>query len=280
MRVATAAVLAWAAWSANETSGGSGAGGVPVVTGRTTAVTASAALGQAVEHAVPGQAFAKAVAQDRAQHWTEAATLYQQAIIEWSAETRARPSVLVERAVQKAERERQRSVMLANLDQPRPRQPDAVGRAMALERARLLRTKLMVVRAGDGAVPEPLYARTRSALEETLRGIDAQPATVQTEVQLLLCATHAAAGARPAARLALAHVPTEQRQEPANALPMAICAAALGDRASALVYLETHLRQRIDSFTQRELYLANDWDELRGQPRFENLFAGVAPPRY
>ncbi len=151
---------------------------------------------------------------------------------------------------------------------------------MAIERARLLRTKLMVVRASGGAVPEALYARTREAFEETLRATDAQPPGVQTEAHLLLCATHAAAGARQAARLSLARVTTEQRQEPANALAMAVCAAALGDQPRALAYLESHLRQRIDAFTQRELYLANDWDLLRGLPRFENLFAGVAPPRY
>jgi len=260
--------------------GGGVSGAVPVASGHTTVVIASAPLGQAVERAVPGRAFAEAAAQDGRQRWTEAATLYQQAILEWSAESRARPSPALDRALQKAERERQRSVTLANLELPRPPQPDAVSRAMAVERARLLRTKVMVVRANLGAVPEPLYARTRAALEETLRVTDGQPSTNQTEAELLLCATHAAADATGAARLALARVPTEQRQDPTNALAMAVCASALGDQASALAYLESHLRQRIDSFTQRELYLANDWDRLRGQPRFEALFAGVAPPRY
>ncbi|HVR64929.1 MAG TPA: hypothetical protein VMU50_23690 [Polyangia bacterium] len=275
------ALLVVALTAAAAADGGAGAPGwVPVASGRTTAVIAGAPLGQAVERAVPGRAFAQAVAQDAVLRWTEAATLYQQAILEWSAESRAHPSPALDRAVQKAERERQRSVTLANLELPRPPQPDAVSRAMAVERARLLRTKLMVVRANIGAVPEPLYARTRAALAEAMRGTDGPPATNPTEAQLLLCAAHAAADAPQAARLALARVPTEQRQDPANALAMAVCAAALGDQASALSYLETHLHQRIDSFTQRELYLANDWDRLRGQPRFEALFAGVAPPRY
>lgn len=275
-----AVLFAWAALAGDGVGADRTPAGVAIPAGRTTALTAATVVGQPVERAVPGRAYAQAVAQDRAQRWTEAAALYQQAIAEWAAETRAHPSVVIDRAVQKAERERQRSVMLANLDLPRPRQPDAVSRAMALERARLLRTKLMVVRASTGGVPEPLYARTRGAFEETLHMTDGQPPTAAAEVHLLLCATHAAAGARAAARLALARVPTEQRQDPANALPMAICAAALGDQASALGYLEAHLRQRIDQFTQRDLYLANDWDLLRGQPRFENLFAGVAPPRY
>jgi len=246
----------------------------------TTAVVATMAVGHPVERAVPGRAFPLAVAQDRQRRWSEAAALYQQAVTEWSADARVHPTVALEHAIQKAERERQRSVMLANLDLPRPRQPDSVNRAMTLERARLLRTKLMVVRANSGAVPDALYAHTRQAFEQAFKSNEAQPATVQSEIYLLLCAVHGAAGARDAARLALAHVPSEQRRMPASALPMAICFAALGDEPAALDYLEAHLRQRIDAFTQRELFLANDWDLLRGDPRFENLFASVASARY
>jgi hypothetical protein len=184
----------------------------------------------------------------------------------------------VEQAIQKAERERQRSQMLANIEQPRPRQPATANRALTLERARLFRTKLMVVRAYDGAVPEQLYARARDALEDAARASEGQSATTQSEVHLLLCATHAAGGAPAAARLALAHVTREQRQEPANALAMALCFAALGEGRLALAHLEAHLRQRLDPFSQRDLFLANDWDLLRGQRRFENLFA--LAPRY
>src|SRR5437016_1112945 len=154
MIVSVAGLLALAA-SLTDVAGGDGqAAGVAVTAGRTTAVVVTAVAGQAVERAVPGRAFAQAVAQDRAQRWPE---------------------------------------------------------------------------------------------EATLRATDAQPPPVQTEAHLLLCATHAAAGARQAARLSLARVTTEQRQEPANALAMAVCAAALGDQPRALAYLESHLRQRIDA---------------------------------
>jgi hypothetical protein len=258
-----------------------GAGGpvnasATVTTGRTALLTATAAVGHPVERAVAGRTFLLGVVQDRQQHWTEAASLYQQAVLEWSTELRVHSSVALERAVQKAERERQRSVMLANLELSRPGQPESVARAMTLERARLLRTKMMVVRANSGGVPDDLYARTRRAFEDALRAGDALPIAVKSEIHLLLCAAHASAGAHAAARLALSQVSTEQQQEPVNALPMAICAAALGDPTQALNFLEAHLRQRLDPFTQRELFLANDWDLLRGQPRFENLFASLA----
>lgn len=249
-----------------------------VAAGRTTALVASMAVGQPVERAIASRAFAQAVGQDRKLHWAEAATLYQQTVAEWSAEMRVHPTVALERAIQKAERERQRSTMLANLDQPRARQPESTNRPMTVERARLLRTKLMVVRANSGAVPDALYTRAREAFEDALKANEGQPAAVRSEIQLLLCATHAATGARHAGRLALAQVPTEQRQEPINALHMAVCEAALGEQAQAMDFLEAYLRQRIDPFTQRELFLANDWDPLRGQPRFENLFATL--PRY
>ena len=253
-------------------------GSVTIVPNRTTAVVGTLVTGAPVERAVAGRAYGLAVAQDREEQWTEAATLYQQAVVEWSAEQRVHPSPALETAIQKAERERQRSQMLANIEQPRPRQPVTVNRALTLERARLFRTKLMVVRAHDGAVPEQLYAHARDALEEAARASEGQAATAQSEVRLLLCATHAAGGAPAAARLALAHVTRDQRQEPANALPMALCFAALGESRVALAHLEAHLRQRVEPFSQRDLFLANDWDQLRGQRRFENLFA--LAPRY
>jgi hypothetical protein len=247
-----------------------------ITAGRTAALTATVSVGRPIERAVAGRTFSMGVGQDRQQHWTEAASFYQQAVLEWSTELRVHPGVALERAVQKAERERQRSVMLANLDLPRPGQPESVVRAMTLERARLLRTKMMVVRANSGAVPDELYARTRQSFDDALRAGEVLPIAVQSEIHLLLCAAHAAAGARAAARLALSQVSTDQQQEPVNALAMATCTAALGDDNQALNFLEAHLLQRLDPFTQRELFLANDWDRLRGQPRFENLFASLA----
>jgi hypothetical protein len=219
-----------------------------------------------------------AIAKDQEEKWLEASNLYQQAIAEWSGEQRIHPSPLLERAIQKAERERQRSQMLANLQPLRPDQPAAVNRALNLEQARLHRTKLMVVRAYTGTVPQRLYARTRDAFGVALRTTDVSKPAAQGEVHLFLCATHAAAGRMAPARLALAHVPRAQREDPANALAMGICAAALGDLARALAHLEAHILrqggdQRMDPFSLRDLFLANDWDRLRGNPRFESLFA-------
>jgi hypothetical protein len=155
-----------------------------------------------------------------------------------------------------------------------------------LDEGRLYRTKLMVVRAFTGAVPAGLYARARAALERALRGRPARggpgpPAVfgsvgTEAEIQLLLCATHAAAGDMRAARLARARVSQTDREQPANALPMAVCAAALGEDAEALARLELYVLHppphHVDAYLLRDLYVANDWDRLRGEGRFESLF--------
>jgi len=110
-----------------------------------------------------------------------------------------------------------------------------------------------------------------------LRLVDPARPTALAEVRLLMCATRAAGGDRPAARLQLAHVTGAERDDPSNALSLAICQAALGDLPAALTRLESFVQrqpieQRIDPFALRDLYLANDWDRLRGDPRFERLF--------
>jgi hypothetical protein len=262
--------------------GGAGApdAGVALSPGRTTAVAAALDVGAPVERAIPGRAYALAIARDGEQRWAEAAALYQQAVVEWSAvlRTRAAPGAgpAVERAVQKAERERQRSQLLASLAPPRGRPDMAPSRMSPLDQARLYRTKLMVVRAFTGSVPAGLYARARQALEDALRGDGAVRPENEAEVRLLQCATHAAAGDARAARLARARVPDAERDQPGNALPMAVCAAALGEDDEALTRLELYVLHppphRVDSFTLRDLYVANDWDHLRGVPRFESLF--------
>ena len=75
---------------------------------------------------------------------------------------------------------------------------------------------------------------------------------------------------------------TAERHDLDNALPLAVCAAALGEDDEAMARLEIFVLRPaphpLDPYTLRDLYLANDWDRLRGQPRFETLFAAALPP--
>ena len=253
-------------------------GPVTVEEGRTTEIVAGPPLGAALERAVDSDAYALAVANDRDEHWSEAAGLYQQAIADWSSQYRHDPTPDLERAIFKADRERQRSQLLAGVQAQRDKLPPATLRALALERGRIYRVKLMSVRAYTGAVPVGLFARTRRELEEALRLADSTKPGAETEARLLLCATRAAGGDRMGARLELAHVGTGERQDPGTALPLATCQAALGNLEQALSLLESYVRrqpveQRLDPFALRDLYLANDWDRLRGNRRFETLFS-------
>jgi hypothetical protein len=253
-----------------------GDGGVALPSRQTTSLSVTFDLGAPVERAVPGRAYALAVAKDREQRWAEAAVLYQQAAAEWAAALRTRWSQVLARAQQKAESERLGSQRLASL-QPPPGRPDAAPSRMSpLDRGRLYRAKLMVVRAFTGTVPAGLYARAREAFAEALRaGAGGHPEN-EAEIRLLLCATHAAAGDLRAARLTRARVPEADRQQPGNALPMAVCAAALGEDDEALARLELFVVRppphRLDPYSLRDLYIANDWDRLRGGRRFETLF--------
>jgi hypothetical protein len=261
-------------------------GGVALSPGRTASVEVALDVGSPLERAVQGRAYALAVGMDRDQRWSEAAALYQQAIAEWSAAMHLRPSRELERALQKAERERQRSQLLAGLEPARGRPDVTPTRMNPLDEGKLYRTKLMVVRAFTGAVPSGLYARARGALERALRARSARGPSgpppmfgsvgSEAEIQLLLCATHAAAGDMIAARLARARVSDSDRSQPANALSMAVCAAALGEDAEALSHLEIYVLHppphHVDPYQLRDLYVANDWDHLRGDGRFESLF--------
>jgi hypothetical protein len=250
---------------------------VVVESGRTTTIEVTPALGASVERAFASEAYAQAVASDRAERWSDAAGLYRQAIDEWSSRYRHQPAPELERAIFKAERERQRSQLLAGVQAQRDKLPPATLRGLALERGRIYRTKLMSVRAYTGTIPADLLARTRHELEEALRLSDTTKPGADSEARLLLCATRAAGGDRTAARLELAYVSSAEREDPAAILPLAVCQAALGNHAAALGLLESFVRrqpveQRLDLAGLRDLYLANDWDPLRGDRRFESLF--------
>jgi len=152
-------------------------------------------------------------------------------------------------------------------------------RAEALDEARQLRAKLLAARAVLERVPAGLYARTRDRLREALRAGAAGGGTRMggdAEIHLLLCSTYAAGGEIEAARLARAHVTETERADPTNAVPLALCAAALGETRAALAELEVLALHpgpgRTDRFALRDIYLYNDWDRLRGDPKFESLF--------
>jgi hypothetical protein len=283
---------------------------VPIERGRTNEIVAVAEVGAPLERAVVGRAYARAAAADAEQRWSDAESLYREAVGEWNAAARIEPSRALELAIAKAERERQRSQLLATrarLAASRaPAPAPSARRAEALDEARLLRGKLMAARAITGRVSPALYARARARLEDALRAREPEPPKPgpgepdarrppddrssedrrpspeprrwpgEAEIYLLLCATRAVAGEPEAARLARAHVTEADRAEPTNTVALAICAAALGETDAALRALELHALNpgpgHPDRFNLRDLYLANDWDRLRGDPRFESLF--------
>jgi hypothetical protein len=282
-----------------------GAGGAPasptpaptisIERGAVTTVIVTADVGSPVERAVPSRAYARAAAADAEQRWTEADALYADAITEWRAAARAQPAPALELAILKAERERQRSQQLAMRARsaanrgPRDMRDTLTRRLEALEEARLLRAKLMAVRAATGRVPPALYARARDRLDAALRAGDPAPGGAardparpapwrgagDAEIYLLMCAVRAVGGEPEAARLARAHVTKADRDDPANTIPLAACAAALGETRAALATLELltlHPGPAPDRFGLRDVYVSNDWDRLRGDPRFESLF--------
>jgi hypothetical protein len=262
---------------------------LPVQGGRTTTVIASIDVGAPIERAVPSPAYARAAAADAEERWPDAEALYRRALDEWTAIAHTRPSRALDLAIAKAERELRASQTLAagapgdRATSSRARPPDDAGRAFerhqALERGRLLAGKLLATRATLGRVSPALYADARDRLE-ALRDGDPRPAgrnapVRSADVELLLCATYAAGDVPADARLARARVTQAEREDPGNTVAVAACAAALGDTEAALASLETFvlrpLSVRADGFL-RDLYLWNDWDHLRGDPRFESLF--------
>ncbi len=276
-------------------------GAVPIVRGRLNKVVAVEDVGKPLERAVTGPAYERAAAADAEQRWSDAEALYREAVVEWAAAGRKEATRALELAIAKAERERQRSQRLAIYARSaaqRALQRGAVRRDQALDEGRLLRGKLMATRAVSGAVSPALYGHTRARLEDALHGhgtpgdvedreaAPAAPAESRAgqpappphaaEIELLLCAVRAIGGEPEAARLARAHVTEAERADPANTLAMAVCAAALDEREAALRTLELYVLHpgagHPDRATLRDVYLWNDWDRLRGDPRFESLF--------
>ena len=284
----TAAVAAtWIAGSPAAPSPSATAGNsVPLQPGRTASVVVTVEVGAPLERAVPGRAYGQAVLADSEQRWADAASLYREASSEWTAAARLQPSRALELAGAKAERERQRSQMLASRVRTavggRNGRDPAARRAESLEEARLLRAKLLATRAYLGRVPAALFAKTRDRLQEASRASEspdageAASAIGDAEINLALCSTFAAGGEIEAARLARARVTAADRADHTNRLGMAACAAGLGETRAALAQLEILVLHpgpsRNDRFQLRDLYLSNDWDRLRGDPRFESLF--------
>jgi len=262
-------------------AGGPGTQPISAPPARTVTVIATDDVGAPLERAFPSAIYARAAAADAQLHWEDARLLYRQAADDWT--TSARPSRARENAIAKAEHEASASQTLAGYDRVGPPSLDrlpvearrAFLRRRALELGRILRAKLTATRAALGRTPPELYARARAQLEEARDDASQVPDADDAETELLLCATYAVGGDTAAARLARARVPSAARADPANALARGACAAALGETDAALAALESFvLRPLIPraEATLRDVYLANDWDHLRGDPRFESLF--------
>jgi hypothetical protein len=268
---------------------GPGTGMVPAPPGRTVTVIATDDVGAPLERAFPSATYARAAAADAELRWDDARLLYRQAADDWTATAHIRPSRALQNAIAKAEHEASVSQALAGyqrlgtaslehlpLDARR-----AFLQRQALEVGRNLRAKLMATRALFGRAPPELYTRTRARLEEARDAKPIHPAAQpptdggDPETELLLCATYAVGGETAAARLARAHVSSAARADPANAVARAACAAALGETDAALAALESFVLRPLfprSEIALRDVYLSNDWDHLRGAPRFESLF--------
>ena len=286
-----------------------GSADVVLVPGRTTTVVVEDVVGAPVERqaefVAAAPSYRRAIASDRAHRWVEAMGLYQQALLEVTAAAQSLPPRQLERVAFKIDIERRRSRALAEdaaadlasgAAAPRGLRPPSLspsigagasaargGRLLPMERARLLRHKLMAVRAATGAAPAGLRAATLNALAHAVREGERGAATHDqaspsaSEAHMLRCATLAAAGDSAAARAELARVRPDDRTDPARALSLAACQAALGYRDDALGSLAVALGRlgpssRFLPGPSREIESANDWDTLRTDPRFIRLF--------
>ncbi|MEO8214709.1 MAG: hypothetical protein ABI560_16020 [Myxococcales bacterium] len=156
---------------------------VEIIAGHTATVLTQPNLGRSVEQQaqfvshVPS--YLRAIAMDAEQRWSQAAGLYQQALIEVGATVRFDSDLLWEQATFKIDLERRRSQVLARaggeswghggdrrIGAPRG---GATPGLTAIERGRLLRLKLMSVRAATGTVPGGLLSATVGALQTALR---------------------------------------------------------------------------------------------------------------
>ncbi|MBC8133186.1 MAG: hypothetical protein H7X95_09415 [Deltaproteobacteria bacterium] len=260
---------------------------VQVETGRTTTVLVHPVLGRAIEREsefvaqIPS--YRRAIAMDREQRWLEAAGLYQEAIVEVGRAVKFESKPLWEQAAFKIDLERRRSQVLAGADQSRA---GTQSRLSVLDRGRLLRLKLVTVRAATGAISAGLVSATIAALNTAHMNATAPavtapaappPPRADAEIRMLLCATRAVAGDHAGARLELAHVSSSDRSDPARALALAVCQTALQDHENALGSLAVGVYRlgptsRFLPGQTREVQSANDWDVLRLDPRFERIF--------
>ena len=258
-------------------------GAIAAAPGRTITVVVTDDVGAPLERAFPSATYAQAATADAELRWDDARLLYRQAADDWTASAHTRPSRALENAIAKAEHEAGLSQALAGYQRlgvpSLERLPAEARRAFvqrrALEVGRMLRAKLMATRAVLGRAPPELYTRTRARLEEARDAAAPTEAGSDPETELLLCATYAIGGDAAAARLARAHVPSAARADPANAVARAACAAALGETDAARAALESFVLRPLiprGDIALRDVYLANDWDHLRGTPRFESLF--------
>jgi hypothetical protein len=259
------------------------AGAIPAAPGRTITVVAEDDVGAPLERAFPSAAYARAAAADAEQRFEDARALYRQAADAWAMVARTRPSRPLDNAIAKAQHEAVISQALSTRAHggglPFGRLPEdarrAFARRQALQDGILLRAKLMATRAALGRVVPDLYTRAHARLEESRDAAARAGAGTDPEVELLLCATDAVGGDAEGARRARARVTTTQLDDPSNKVALAACAAALGENEAALAALESFVLRplipRADTVL-RETYLSNDWDHLRGDPRFESLF--------
>lgn len=291
----------------NAGAGGGGAtggtGGAPTILvwpGRTTTIVVQDDVGHPLEReqdfVAAAPSYRRAVAADRAQQWVQAAGAYQQALLEATAAPGISAPARLEAITFKLDLERRRSRALAEDEAARhwtearrgtgpPTGPPA--RLLPLERARLLRLKMMTVRAATGVTAAPLRTATLSALARALVDAESRVTSQGTtddraapplaEVRLLSCATLGASGDRATALQQLGLVAPADRGDPARALSLAACQIALGYRDDALASLAVALNRlgpssRFLPGPGRELQSANDWDPLRPDPRFARLF--------
>ena len=230
----------------------------------------------------PSKSYAQAATADSEQRWADAAALYREA---GDRMDRRRAAATVARAGAGGREGRARAPAIADAGVARAR-----GRTAGRFGARSVRAARG--RAGRGApaarqaagaravlerVPPALYARTRDRLREALRAGDGPDAGARTSRSAtprstcLLCSTlrgrrrgrGGAAGARARHR--------SRTRRPDQHVALAACAAGLGETRAA------HRRAgdpglhpgpgRTDRFELRDLYLSNDWDRLRGDPK-------------
>ncbi len=245
--------------------------------GRTTSLQVAPRLGRPIESlAAPGGAYARAIAKDAEGRWSEAANLYKEAHAEWNDRFHRRRSPELENAMHKAAAERAYSEILGTAPPARNLAP-ALALSTAI-RARIYRLKLMAVRAYTGSISPMLLRRAVDGFTEAIHlasaseAKDKPPASALPELRILLAATLRVGGERDAARLQVAHVRQADRETPPAALAMAIYQVADGDLESALAYLDVYARRQDPTGGNRLIYIQNDWDRLRDNPRFERLF--------